>query len=499
MDNINLPPQSVSPQAPGVNPPQATPLYSKPPEPKISTSPQTSLPGPNQTVDTKLNLGPSMPPSPKRKAPGKIFLFLGIFVFIVLAGFVAYKLLSGVTKKASPVEITWWGLWEEESAYSGVIAEYQTQNPNVTIKYVKQSPQDYRERLTNALAKGTGPDIFMFHNSWVPMFSSELDNVPASVASAADIAQDYYPVISTDLTSGTGIVGMPLGYDALTLFINENIFANEGMDPPTTWDDLREKAKTLTKVENGVITQAGVALGRTENVDHWPEIVALMMLQNGADLTNPQGKLAEDALLFYTLFSRVDGVWDITLPSSTAAFASGKLAMYFGPTWRAFNIKEQNPELSFRTVPLPQLAKEDPNDPDIGYATYWANGVWGRSEKKDEAWKFIKFLSSKDSLEKIYKQESAQRGFGEAYPRVDMANILLEHPTLASVIKLAPTAESWYLADRTFDGSTGINTQLKKYFEDAINAVNEGDEAGDATEPLVKGVKQVLTQYGLLK
>jgi ABC-type glycerol-3-phosphate transport system substrate-binding protein len=461
----------------------------------------TILPPAKNTPDQPSSHAPYnlTPPVPKRKFPKKIFVFVIIAVFLAISIPLVFRIISNVGKKAAPVEITWWGLWEEGSVYKAAIDEYQTANPNVKINYLKQSPQDYRERLTSALAKGAGPDIFAFHQSWVPMFSKDLDNVPASFMSASDIAQNYYPTVSTDLVSGTGVVGIPLGYDALTLFINEDIFKNDGIDPPTTWIDLREKARMLTKTENGVITQAGVALGRTENVDHWPMIIALMMLQNGVNLAKPEGQRAEDAISFFTIFSNTDHVWDETLPPSTDFFAAGKLAMYFGPSWRYFNIKEQNPDLNFRTVPLPQLAKEDPNEPDVSYATYWAQGVWTRSPKKDKAWDFLKFISSKDSLEKIYKQASIERGFGEIYPRMDMANLLLEHPILGSIVKLAPNAQGWYLADRTFDGDTGINTQLAKYFGDAINAVNKGTNVTEATATLASGIKQVLTQYGVTK
>jgi len=438
------------------------------------------------------------PPASKRGLP-KIAIFALVALTLVIVGVVSFGFVSKLGKKAAPTEITWWGLWNDEAIYQPLIDEYQTEHPKVTIKYQMQAPQDYRERLTSALAKGAGPDIFTFHQSWVPMFSKDLDNLPASVMSASDIAQNYFPTVSTDLVSGTGIVGIPLGYDALTLFVNEDIFKNEGLEFPVTWDDVRADAKILTKTENGVITQAGVALGRTENVDHWQVIIALMMLQNGVNLAKPQGQLAEDAISFFTLFSSVDRVWDETLPPSTDAFASGKLAMYFAPSWRYFNIKEENPDLNFRTIPLPQVAKEDPSESDVAYASYWAQGVWTRSLNKDAAWDFLKFISSKDSLEKIYKQETLARGFGEVYPRVDMVNTLLEHPILGSVAKLATVSQGWYLADRTFDGDTGINTQIGKYFEDAINAVNKGTAVGEATTTLTAGVKQVLAQYGLTK
>ena len=437
-------------------------------------------------------------PPIKRKFPKAILLgVVGFFVLVLFIGF-AYKFLG--QKSANSGEITWWGLWEDKSVVIPLISAYESSHPGVKITYVAQSQQDYRERLTSALAKGDGPDIFAFHNSWVPMFKNDLDSLPASVMNPADYAKTFYPIASSDLTLGNSIVGIPLEYDALTLFVNTDILNSAGLKPPTDWNQLTSpQYLALTKKnDQGVITQSEIALGRTENVDQWPEILALMMIQNGVDLSNPTGPAAEGALTFFTNFSTVYDEWDTTLPSSTQAFASGNLAMYFGPSWRAFEIEQQNPNLKFETVPVPQLPKDNPNDPDITYATYWAQGVWSKSSNKTIAWDFLKFLSTQDSLQKLYKNESAIRSFGEPYPRTDMASLLSGQPILGSIVSQAVGARSWYLDSRTFDGPTGINTQLINYFGDAVNAVADGKESASAAlATCAQGVKQVLSQYGL--
>ena len=463
-----------------------------PQNPTVTTTTQTVVQQPAPEVM------PVIPPVPKKGFP-KIIIWAGVGVLVIILALVVFSLFKKVAPGGST--ITWWGLWEDDTVVTPLISAYEATHPNVKITYVKQSQQDYRERLTSALAKGAGPDIFTFHNTWVPMFKNDLDTLPASVMNPTDYAKNFYSIASSDLTSGNGIVGIPLEYDALTLYINQDIFDKAGKTPPTTWDDLRATAKSLTvKDDQGVITQSGVALGRTENVDHWPEILALLMLQNGADLNNPTGQLAEDALTFFTQFSTVDGVWDATLPPSTQAFAAGKLAMYIGPSWRAFEIKQQNPNLKFKTVPIPQTPKDNPNQADITYATYWAQGVWARSTNKSGAWDFLKFLSTQDSLQKLYANETKVRDFGEPYPRTDMASLLTTHPILGSVITQAPGAQSWYLASRTFDGPTGINTQMINYFGDAVNAVANGtSNATQALATAAQGVQQVLTQYGLTK
>jgi len=433
-------------------------------------------------------------PKPKRSFPKPLlFGVIGVVVLIIIfALFMLFRRGVGVSS-----QITWWGLWEDAATVQPLITEYEAAHSGVKITYVRQSQQDYRERLTSSLAKGTGPDIFTIHNSWVPMFKSSLDSLPSTVMNPADYAKTFYRIASSDLISGNSIVAIPLEYDALTLYVNTEIFEKAGIQVPTTWDDVRKVAKALTiKNDQDQIVQSGIAMGRTENVDNWPEILALLMIQNNVNLANPVGSKAEGALIYFTNFALADGVWDETLPPSTQAFGAGKLAMYIGPSWRAFEIQKQSPNLKFKTYPIPQLPKDTPTQPDITYASYWAEGVWSGSPGKAVAWDFLKFISQKDSMQKLYQNEAKTRSFGQPYSRTDMASLLTDHPILGSIISKAGGARSWYLYSRTFDGPTGINTQLTNYFKDAVNAVTIGKKfPKDALATAALGVAQVLSQY----
>jgi len=431
---------------------------------------------------------------PVKKKPLVLIVILFLLIVVGIVAFFSTR-TTGDKKVSEKTTIVWWGLWEDEATVSSVIDKYEASNPNVEIKYVKQSKQDYRERLTNLLAKKEGPDIFRFHNTWVPMFEGQLAPLPSTVISPADYVQTFYPVAVSDLSNSTGTVGIPLEVDGLGLYINEAIFAESGKVPPTTWDELKEVAKELTITdENGLIIQSGVSIGRTENVDHWPEILALMMLQNGADLNNPTGVAAQNALSFFTSFSS-EGIWDETLPFSTTAFSGGKVAMYIGPSWRAFEITKLNPDLRFKVIPTPQLPGEDVFSKDIAYASYWAEGVWSGSKSVEESWKFLRYLSSQESLISLFDSAAKYRAFGEPYPRTDMAALLLSHPLAGAFIEQAKNYQSWYLASNTFDGPTGINSQMNSYFKDAINYVNDNGDPADALVTVAQGVKQVLQQF----
>lgn len=500
VQNVPSPEPSVAPAVEPIQP--STPLEGNMPPPDLIDANTSSQPASTPFPQPANPVPPPPVVAPARKMPKKLIMVI-VFILVLFLGAIGVMSLlkGGVKLPGSKTTITWWSLWEDDGIIKPLIEEYQAKNPGVEIKYVKQSKEDYRERLTNALARGDGPDIFRFHNTWVPMFSSRLGTMPSSVMSAQEFTQTFYPVAVSDLAAGSGFIGIPLMYDGLGLYINEDIFTTYGKTTPVTWYDVRDLAQLMTvKDEKGVIKQAGVSLGRTENVDNWQEILALMMIQNGVDLKNPTGDSAIQALKFYTAFSNQYGVWNETLPSSTIAFASGKLAMYIGPSWRAHEIRQQNPTLKFRVVPVPQLPKASPDDPDVAYATYWVEGVNSQSKVSVEAWKFLKFLSEKESLTKMYKNASSVRAFGALYPRRDMQDLIASDPLVNGVIATATNAKSWYLASRTFDGQSGINSQLSKYFEDAVNGMN-GTGAADPNGILTtasSGVQSVLVQFRLI-
>ena len=439
-------------------------------------------------------------------SPFKVILsILLIFVLLGAIGAVVYKFILPKLSKPENVALTYWGLWEENNIIGPIIEDYQKAHPDVKINYQRQSPRDYRERLQSAMAREEGPDIFRFHNTWVPMFKGDLVPIPANVYDPATYEATFYPVARNDLRLGNSYIGIPLEIDGLGLYINTDLFKAAAKQSPKTWDELRKTALELTvRDSGGKIQIAGVALGRTENVDHWSDILALMMLQNGANLSDP-GKcymptssageagetcLGADALTYFTIFSQIDGVWDKTLPASTLAFSGGKLAMYFGPSWEVFEIKRMNPNLNFEIVPVPQLP-----DTNITFASYWAEGVSKKSKNQEAAWEFLKYLSSREVLQKLYQDSSKTRLFGEPYGRVDMASILENQPYVGAYIKSAFTAQSWYLSSKTYDN--GLNDKLITYYANAVNEVNSGKTSKEALVTAGLGVSQILSQYGL--
>ncbi len=407
------------------------------------------------------------------------------------------------------VTLNYWGLWEPDQVMQGLISQFEKENPGIKINYRFSSKQEYKARLQNSLLKKQGPDIFRFHQSWLPVFKSQLAPVPPSTVNALGLDKDYFAIVPRSLKIDNRFWAVPLMVDNLALFYNKPLLKLTGQQPPRTWWGLQEVAKKVTtRDEAGRIKIAGAALGTTGNVDHWSDVVGLMLVQNGVDLAHMENdrQSIEDVLRFYTLFYSRDHVWDSTLPSSTLAFATNKLVFYFAPSWRIFDLLAINPNLDFAVVPAPKL----PNNPNadlktvekggeelaqINWSSFWAEGVWSQSSHKDEAWKFLEFLASKKSLRQFYETASQVREFGEIYPVKSLAQDLKSNPHLSAFVDQADTSYSWYLSSDTYDD--GPNDVMINYFADAINAISQGEDPKITVETLLQGVAQVKSRYKL--
>lgn len=426
----------------------------------------------------------------------------GLVVFLLIIGGGVFWALnrepaSVVTPSASKtpqatknVSLTYWGLWEPPEVMEALIDEYQKNNPGVKISYVQQKSDQYRPRTQAAIRDGSGPDIFRFHNTWLPMVQSDLAPAPKSVLSAESMTQEYYPIMARDLVKNNQVYGAPLMYEGLALLYNETVLQAANTQPPKDWEELRQLAANLTVKSGTQIERAGIALGSAANVDNFSDILGLMMLQNSGNPGNPVSDNERHALTFFTLFTRVDKVWDDSLPSSTVAFANEKAAMAILPSWRIFDIQQMNPNLKFGVARLPQLSDET-----ITWGTYWAEGVSKASKNPEEAWKFLAWLSQPEQLRRFHSQAASLRGFGELYPRIEMAAELKENPHIAPYLEDALSAHSWYMASMTHD--EGLNDKMIQYYTDAVNQMNTRGSAEQAFQQIVPGIQQVLSQYNI--
>lgn len=420
---------------------------------------------------------------------GAVGLFIMIFFFIFSMFF------SGGGKKET-VTLQYWGLWEEKEVVAPLIAAYETKNPNVKIVYQKMAPQDYREKLIARSQRDQGPDIFRFHNTWLPELKDKdvslLTPIPSNIMSASEFEKTFYPIHKKDLGINGRYYGIPLMIDGLVMVYNNGLFKKAGIQKaPLTWEEMTEDVPKLSvKDKNGQLINSAIAIGTASNVEHFSDLFGLMLIQNGGDIKKLDQPEAAGALESYRKLAEAPtDFWNETMPNSIAAFIQEKVAMIIVPSWELLTIKSANPDIDLKVAPVPKL----PGGTPVSIASYWVEGVSVRSKHQVEAWKFVKFLSEKENMAKMYELQSKSRLFGEPYSRVDLGDTLAQNEYIGPVIAQAKYFVSLPLISRTYDN--GLNDGIVKYIENAINATIQGVSYSEALRTASQGIAKLFEQY----
>lgn len=423
----------------------------------------------------------------------------------------------GTQNSGYMVNLEIWGLFDDSSVYEDIITEYKKINPYVgEIKYRKFTPETYKRELIDAMASGQGPDIFLIQNNWTPSFATKIEPAPEMILRDSDIRNNFVDVVSNDFVNQGHVYGVPLSVDSLSLYYNRDMFNAAGItSPPKTWEEFNEDVRKLTKLDaRGEILQSGAAIGTAYNINRSTDILNLLMLQNGVQMTDANGTkatmnvgvLAEDgsvvragenSLGYYAQFANANSpfyTWNNKQHYSVDAFSEGSVAMMLNYSWQRETIKSKNGKLNFSIAPIPQANSVKP----VNYANYWGYAVAKNKNstvviegqtiqvpneiRVHEAWQFLKFLTTKNN--NVVKLTNAITGNSKDFPvNIDPAIVYLkktEKPAARrDIIELQKNdsvigpyaygnliAQSWYQLD-----SDGV----EKILAEAIDSLNRGN------------------------
>ncbi len=344
----------------------------------------------------------------------KLMLYIGLGIVVIFA----VLLITGVIKPFQPEtikgEILIWDKDQRNNVFRDFFSQYQSQFPGIKITYEVKNSETYERDLLDALASGTGPDIFALDSREIAAHQNKI----APLASDSQLAMEFLAkapdAASADLTDENGnIYGIPWSVDTLALYYNKDYLnASNISEPPKTWDEFQEASRRLTRRSpTGAIQRSGASFGLGRNVAHAADIFSALVLQSGNPIftesdrrfhftdtvvVNGQSRApAASALKFYTDFANPNSpyyTWNSSQPESREAFALGKAAFFIGYARDLPAILAQNPHLNFAIAPLPQLAIGE----RISYASYDFFTVSKSSRSPDIGWAILTSLYQKD-------------------------------------------------------------------------------------------------------
>ena len=228
----------------------------------------------------------------------------------------------------------------------------------------------------------------------------------------------------------------------------------------------RTNAQARTLLQNGVTMAQGGRVG----------------FASGLDRRTPNHPTFQ-ALQFYTDFARPTKdvySWDEEMASAFDSFVSGKSAFYFGFAFDRARIRSRAPRLSLEVIPVLQLNESAP----VNVANYWIESVPARSKHPNEAWDFVRFMTTATNV-KRYTEAT-----GQPSPLRSHLAEQTQDSAVAAFAAQALTATNWY---------HGRNIESANHaFSDLLHALLQPygprEEPAERDAALVQRAAQVVQQ-----
>ncbi|GAB3283092.1 sugar ABC transporter substrate-binding protein [Kineosporia babensis] len=247
-------------------------------------------------------------------------------------------------------EVTSLALWDaftqydDNSAYGQLISTCETET-GITIE--RTADQAYLDTMLQGASSGNLPNLAIVDNPSIATYANVgllVDNSQTGL----DTSEVRPNVLAAAEVDGK-VYGSSLGSNTLALFYNTELFDKAGLEPPTTWDELRSAAKALSKDDvNGI----GFSAINTEEGTFQFEP---FFWGAGAALTDIGSPQAIQALQLWTDLVN-DGSASKAVVSANQGdindqFTAGKLGMMVNGTWQLAGLDEAG--TPYTVVPVP--------------------------------------------------------------------------------------------------------------------------------------------------
>jgi len=289
-------------------------------------------------------------------------------------------------------------LYEEE-----IIPKFQEQNPGWTVSPDWTGWGDLDVKVMTAFAGGLQPDVFQADNvEFGPKYNqkgiiAELNPLIDSTPDLRPKIDDFYPKALFEGSTIAGkIMALPYELDNRALFYRKDFYNEVGLSgdaPPANWDEFRNAAIKLTKMDGETFARAGwhASLGQFCFQNYVP-----LLWQNGGELldsaherctfNSPEGIEALDLWVRLIREDKVGPVEDMPSVGDMSPYVAGTLAMSFSGYGELQNAQKYAPEVwdSIGITVLGQKQKA---------SLWYANTFFlTKSERLNAAWKLLAYL-----------------------------------------------------------------------------------------------------------
>lgn len=402
-----------------------------------------------------------------------------------------------------PVTLTMWtGLPELEPYISACAEDYKEEHPNVTVEVLSTDLREDEAKIAAAIPTDTGPDIFdVAVYSAMPFIEQGLlEPNPPDVDAYVKANWTDFMVNYLSFDGKTYGVPMMEGCKA-ALFYNKRMFREAGLDPekpPQTFEEVLEYAQKLAKYdEAGKLVVSGHSLRLSGGGAGIGNKFNFVLHNAGGDIIvqTPEGKwhngydneAGRMALKYYIDSVLKYHVDDPEVKHDADAFVTEVTAMFLREAWVIGEIKAKNPDLEYGVAPMPAWERWDT------LAQPWPLYV-SRTAEQEEAWDFVKFLTSKENGERVM----TMTGWLAAREDVDWDAMIAETPQFETFLR--PPAELGYYVEPPIVPFDELETRLSErlglaYLDQTL--VDNPEGIAQAIHEMAMETDEILKKAGL--
>ncbi len=270
--------------------------------------------------------------------------------------------------------------------------------------------EEYIDKILLMIASGNPPDVFQewaqYKPQWVEL--GILEDVTGRWESSAVIAEtDIYPFMVEAAGLGGRMYGVPYDYNSTVYFVNLDLLAQAGLNPPAenwTVDDLRDMSRKITNEQWGTYgTSHGVDFGWGFNIQWYKNWTGHGWIDEAGDtvLVNSPAALEMLEWWYESQYSYGITPWPGGFPARGGWQAGG---FGFNQGWMdtAFNFPEH---MTFDWT-MALYPKAPAGQGNFGQGHMFS--VAAESTNKDAAWKVLEWMVSYEGQEAIIQTTHRQ-------------------------------------------------------------------------------------------
>jgi sorbitol/mannitol transport system substrate-binding protein len=287
--------------------------------------------------------------------------------------------------------------------------EFEKANPDITVNFVQMEENDLRDAVTKDVATGGGQyDVVTIGAQETPIWAANGWLTDLSDFADSDTAydvDDILPSVLGGVTVDDKLYASPFYGESSFLMYNKDIVSAAGITIPDhpTWDEIADIASQL-KTDD----VAGICLRGKPGWGEMGSTLTSMLQTSGSGWWDADWNAQLDTPKFADAVNRYVSILNESGQADPASFgfteclnlfSQGKAAMWVDSTSAAGTL--ETPDSSAVAGKVGYAHSPVVESEESGWLWSWNLAIPESSQKKDAAWKFISWATSKDYIDLV--------------------------------------------------------------------------------------------------